>query len=373
MRLLRLRARGVRNLAPLDLSVDHRFVVFSGANGQGKTSALEAVWTLATLRPLRGHRLRDVIAWSADDAQVGGDVRAPDGVHQLRVDLGARRTAWLDGDEVRELPTYFHTIRAIACTPQDGAVVTEAPEERRAWLDRAAFTANPRHLDAVRHYQRCLAQKAALLREDRPDLALLDVLDEQLAGAGATLSARRDAALAELAPHLDVLHTRLAGVGRIEVVHRCSAPGATVAERAGALHTKLRQARAEELRRRTTLVGPQKDDVGLRLDGQAVRTFGSRGQVRTLVLAMKLAELVAAHTRGDRPIFLLDDLSSELDATRAARLVDLLGELDAQTLVTTTDPSHLRTLPRTDTLHVEVSDGHLRPVGGSVAPAPPTR
>src|SRR5690606_33021246 len=100
--------------------------------------------------------------------------------------------------------------------------------------------------------------------------------------------------------------------------------------RAARLAERLRGARAEEVRRGRALVGPQRDEVRLSLAGHATRTFGSRGQVRSLVLAMKLAELVAARARGDRPLFLLDDLSSELDRGRTERLVALLIDLEAQ-------------------------------------------
>jgi DNA replication and repair protein RecF len=100
------------------------------------------------------------------------------------------------------------------------------------------------------------------------------------------------------------------------------------------------------------------------LDGQPLRSFGSRGQVRTLVLALKLAELLAAHARGDRPLFLLDDLSSELDRARTGRLVGVLGELDAQVWVTTTDPDHLGQLPGGEVARVVLQGGRAV-LGGS--------
>lgn len=373
MRLVRLGVRDVRNLAPCVLDTDARFVVFHGPNAQGKTNALEAVWTLATLRPLRGHRLGDVVRWEAEDAEIRGRVEGVRGTRDLQLAFGGpRRRLTMDGVDERDLGHWFDAVRAIAFQPSDGAIVTEGPAARRRWLDRAAFTASPQHLVRVRDHRRALDQKAACLRASRPDRALLDVLDEQLARLGAELAEARAAMLDALRPHVRHLHDAIAG-GTAEVTlhHRTVAAGAQRSERADALREALLGARADELRRRRCLVGPQTDDVDLRLDGQPARHFGSRGQVRSLVLSLKLAELVAARARGQRPLFLLDDLSSELDRARTARLAEELVAREAQVFVTTTDPAHLGAVAGSDVRLVAVRDGILE---GSepVAPDPPT-
>lgn len=372
MRLIRLVAQRFRNLEPFDLATDAQFVVVHGPNAQGKTNLLEAVWTLATLRPIRGHKTRELIRWSDEEASVVGWVRGEDGRNQLRVDLGGvRRRASLDGQPVRDLPEYFACIRAIAFTPSDATIVTDAPVFRRAWLDRAAFTARPTHLARVRDYERTLAQKAALLRDGRLDTGVLDVLDDQLARAGAALVEARVTLLRELVPHVRAQHAALAGGGEVGVRYRTDADGDDVPARAARLREKLAAARADEVRRRRSLVGPHGDDVRLLLDGHPARQFGSRGQVRTLVLAMKLAELVAARARGDSPMFLLDDLSSELDRDRTRRLVQTLGELDVQVWISTTDPDHLGALPAADTLRILMRAGAPEPVRNDTIAAGP--
>lgn len=362
MRVTRLASRDLRNLAGDELDTDARFVVISGPNGQGKTNLIEAVWWLATLRPLRGHRSRDLIRWDADACAVSGSVAGRHGTQRLRVDLGARRSLAIDGESTSDLDAWFGVLRAIAFTPQDGAIVTDEPARRREWVDRAAFTAAPSHLGVVRSWQRVLAHKAALLRRDPVDIAVLDVLDDQLARASAEVALRRERLVDELRPHVDAMHRHLTGgVGALEVRVTTAHPGTDVAARTRAYRDDLRRHRADELRRRTCLVGPHRDDLQLLLDGQPLRTFGSRGQVRTMVLALKLAELLAAHDRGDRPVFLLDDLSSELDQRRTHRLVEVLDGLDAQVWVTTTEPTHLGVLPTPEVRRVEVADGRAVP------------
>ncbi len=361
MRLQRLAAERFRNLAPLDLSLDAPFVVLWGPNGQGKTNALEAVHLLATLKPLRGRRIRDLIQWGHRDGGVAATIHHDGIAMPYRVDLASTgRTAWLDGQRVIDLHEYFAGIRAITFTPQDERIVSGEPGKRRNWLDRAAFTASPAHLDRVRAVRRVLDQKGALLRSGSADPMTLDVLDEQLATLASELVHRRQSILDELIGPVQALYDHIAGEpSAIDLELMTVARGADMTGRRQAVLDKLAVTRGRELQRQTTLVGPQLDDLSVRLDGQAARTFASRGQVRSLVLALKLAELTAARSRGQHPLFLIDDVSSELDRGRTARLVELLTDLDAQVVATTTDPAHITSLPAEDTLYVHVEQGHL--------------
>lgn len=337
-------------------------MVLTGDNAQGKTNTLEAIYLLATLKPLRARRHRDLIRWGEDGCAVAGRVSHLGTTRRYRLDLAeGARTVSLDGERVSDLGQYFEGIRAIAFTPQDAAIVADEPRGRRSWIDRAAFTARPVHLQVARTYKRLLDQKSATLRSERRDRAVLDVLDEQLARAGAELADRRERMLRELEPHVQRVHRDIAGgSGGLSLRYRTEAAGSDVAFREAVLAERLLVARPEELRRQRTLVGPQLDDVTITLDGRSARTFGSQGQVRSVVLSLKLGELVAAKERGDAPLFLLDDVSSELDAHRTARLVGVLEELGVQVFATTTDPGQLTSLPREDTLQVRVRQGVLR-------------
>lgn len=361
MRLTRLISEGYRNLEPLDLSTDTGFVVFHGPNAQGKTNVLEAVHLLCTLKPLRGRKRTELIRWGGERASIVGWVDSEGITRKHRVDLSRdQRQVELDGKRVSDLAEYFSDIRCICFTPQDFRVVAEEPKWRRRWLDRAAFTAAPAHLAVVRNFRRALAQKGAALRQEGTQSALLDALDHQVATTGAALVTRRVAMLEQLDPHVRTVHSGLVGgTGSVRLRYRTQCTGTTEAERAAALLAKLAEVRPGELRRRTTLAGPQSDDVVVELDGRAARTWGSRGQVRSLVLSLKLAEMIAARERGEVPLFLIDDVSSELDRDRTRRLVEALADLGAQVWATTTDPDHMQGLPPEDTLKIGVDSGSL--------------
>lgn len=351
MRLTRLSATGFRNLEPFDVALGSQFVVWCGPNAHGKTNALEAVHWLTTLKPLRGTRTRDLIRWEGEQATVTGRVDADGGEREYRVDLGLTRKLLVDERPVADVAEYFAGLRCIAFQPSDAEIVSGEPARRRAWLDRAAFTAAPAHLGVARGYKRILEHKSALLRSREIDFVQLDTLDDQLAHVGEELARRRRAVLGELAPHAMEIHRSIAGgQATLELAYRGTAD----------LRERVTRARPEELRRRQALVGPQTDELVITLDGQPARTFASRGQTRSVVLALKLAEMVAARARGDLPLFLIDDVSSELDRERTERVVGLLAVLGAQVLATTTDPGHLSALPADATTWMTVDHGTVR-------------
>lgn len=361
MKLQRLVGRGFRNLRLFDLHFEKPFVVIAGPNGQGKTNLLEAIWYLANLKPLRGHRTRDLIGWDEEEATLSGWIASSSSPVHHRVDLQAKgRKIRRNGSEISDIREWFGLLRAIAFTPLDGTIVTEGPAFRRKWLDRAAFIANPAHLDYVRNYRRVVAQKAAILRQGNPDPYFLDTLDDQLVEHGTVLAHHRSQVLLGLLPHIQDLHGTLSkGKEEISLHYRSKALGDDHQPNPDAFRAALQQSRPNEIARRTTLVGPQRDEVVIKLNGKAARTFGSRGQVRTLVLAMKLAELLGAHHRGQTPLFLLDDLSSELDKARTQTLVEVLDQVGAQVFVTTTDVEYLRGFRQDQIQWLSVSEGQI--------------
>ncbi|MCB9744593.1 MAG: DNA replication/repair protein RecF [Alphaproteobacteria bacterium] len=370
MRLLELAARDFRNLEEVQVPTDAPFVVFHGENAQGKTNLLEAVYALATLKSFRARRNRELIRFGTQTAVVSGRVDDGESTRRFRFEVGDKgRSATVDGKAPEALGDYFRGIRAVLFTPEDISIVRGGPDERRRFMDRAAFTANPAFLELAREHRRLLSQKGALLREERPDRLQVSVFNEQLCLAGARLSAWRARIVGELIEPFKELHGRIAGEGSAALKYRSRLGEGDVEARAEAYRILLAEQLPEELRRGFNLDGPQRDDLGLQVGGRPARTYGSQGQVRSVVLALKLSELLAARARGDRPLFLLDDLSSELDRLRTGRLVALLSELSVQCLVTTTDPGAILARAGGDALLHRVSGGSIS--SGSESPRTP--
>ena len=359
-RLIRVVARDYRNLEVVELDLDAPFVVFTGDNAQGKTNLLEAVYNLTTLKSFRTRSVKDQVRWGADTAVLEGTVRRGEVLRHYRVELGPEgRVGTVDGKRPSALVDYFKDVRALVFAPESIETVRGGPDARRRFLDRAAFTLRPTFLEVAREHGRLLAQKARLLKEDLPDPVWLDALDTRLAPAGAALVARRLAVLDALQAPFAAHHQAIAGGGEATLDYRTQLVGADEVALGACYAGLLEDRRADALRRGSNLVGPQRDELIVRIDGRAARTFGSQGQVRSVVLALTLAVLDLPATV--RPLLLLDDLSSELDRPRTARLLERLRTSGVQVLMTTTDRDLGRQLPPEEVLHLGVRDGRIGP------------
>ncbi len=378
MRLNDLTVRDWRNAAAVELELGADLVVLHGANGAGKTNLLEAMAVLSTWKSFRTSSWEQVVRWGAGVASVAGLARSELGSAQLGVSVGRadtggfQRRARMDGEPVREAGPYFARLRAVTFTPDDVQIVRGSPDLRRRFLDRAAFNAWPAHLDHVRVFRRVLSQKAALLRSGRATRHELAAWDERLVLAGVAVVQGRLRLVEALTEPLQRVHEDLSGGIAVGARYRSAiVPRGDAEPEAGDLAARyqalLEGARDDELRRGINLVGPQRDDLvlGLGQEGdrlESARSFGSQGQVRTLALALKLAELSVAGAGGDPPLLLVDDLSSELDASRLARLVAHIEKLRSQVVVTTTDPGPILSCSQRGGQAVEIRAGTVASV-----------
>ncbi len=353
MRLTRLQTGGFRNLAPGVIDVDAPLVAFTGPNGQGKTNALEALGLLGALKSFRTARPGELLAWGEPLATVEGVGTSEGMTRTWRWSYGTGDTGEgarglrRDGRSV-DAVTWLQSLRAAWFVPTDVGLVRGEPALRRGLLDRAVLTVSPAYLGAARELRRVLEQKGALLRTGRADPVQVEILDEQLARVGATVTLARAALVERLAPALARAYTAFGGEEGASVRYvpwgARSGEGEPLGEHA-ALEARIRERLAQvaegERYQRRVLGGPQRDDLAFSLRGQPARAFASQGQARSLVLAWKLAEVEVAREDGEAPLFLLDDLGSELDPGRTARLVGLVRALGAQVFVTTTDARFL--------------------------------
>ena len=363
MRLVYLDVSNFRNLESVQLDTDSRFVVFWGANAQGKTNLLEAIYALATLKGFRSRLNQELVRWDAQTASVRGRIEDEGLVRKFEfsIDARGRRVGVVDGKRPRDLSSYFQGIRAVLFAPGDTRIIRGEPALRRQFMDRAVFTARPAFLNLARDYRRVLKQRRLLLRQSGIDPLHLNTFDEQLVSLGSAISLKRAEIISELSTHFRDLHASVSGGEKAQLRYRSQLGDGDLADRARRFRELLVSRRSEELRRGSNLVGPHRADLEIQIGGKPARTFGSQGQIRSSVLALKLSELLAARKRGSRLIFLLDDLSSELDAERTDRLLGLLSELDLQTFITTTDRDRLISLPEEALRFLHVKAGGIPP------------
>jgi DNA replication and repair protein RecF len=368
MKLLHVSIRDVRNLAEVELAPSPHATIAVGPNGQGKTNLLEAIYYLATLRPLRASRRQELVRFGMERASVAGRFVLQGAERSIRVEVTAvAREAFVDGKRTASLEEYFGGVSVVAFTPDDLRVVKGGPEGRRAFLDRAVFNRFPAYLKESRAYTRALKNRNWLLRE-RSSRDYEEAYEQTLAAAGARLYLRRRALVSELAPRAV---EAFASIGRIaSPAYFGYAPAHLPAEAAASdeasLSVALREAlaarRERDVKRGFTSVGPHADDLEVSLGERSARAYASQGQQRALVLAWKVAEIENLRTAlGYLPLLLLDDVSSELDSERNAYLMTLLARLGAQVFLTTTDAALVEAASAADSSWYEVHAGTLRP------------
>ncbi len=342
MLLTHLEAERLRNLKEVRLELSEGLTVILGENAQGKSSLLEAVYLLATGRSFRTRKLDEIVAWEGGPVQVTGQVLSRLGRERLAVTVGEGvRRLWAGGSE-QELESFLGRLDVIDLTGERMKVLRGGPEERRRFLDRGAVGLRPSYLRDLGRYRRILAQRNALLRRgyDSGGAAELEAWDERLADAACALHRERKAYAEGLSARLLEIGGQLfPGTRRLEARYRPSpsAAGLTHPEQYPAVFLESLQAtRSRDRMLAHTSVGPHRDDVTVELDGIDLRRFGSAGQVRAAMIALKLGKLsLLREGRGESPLFLMDDFDTDLDEVRASALADFLRRGGFQALVAT--------------------------------------
>ncbi len=306
------------------------------------------------LRSFRTQRLAELISFDGEAAYIGARVQRRGLDRKYEVTIKPRsRVVRLDGKAVRPIARYFGDFNVVLFAPEDLAVPRRSPGDRRRFIDRAVFNRDAAYLGNVRDYDKVVKSRNVVLRDmaagqqSRPaGTALLDVYDAQLAQLGANVIAARRAFVAEIQPLFRDAFSAItrSGLG-VDVhyqTHEALVGVTDLAQLRAALSAACQDSRSRDLARGATSVGPHRDDLAFQLEGRAAGSFASQGQLRALVLSWKTAEmqlLAAAH--GEPPLLLLDDVSSELDATRNEYLFDFLRHGTSQCFITTTHPRHV--------------------------------
>jgi len=341
MRLLQLAVANFRNISALRIEPGERFNLFHGLNGQGKTNLLEAIYLLGSPRSFRTSRISELIKHGERMSQVQGVVKSAGVKSKINIMLEAvGRRVDIDGKGVYKASELHGRLNAVVFSPDDTGMVKMGPEARRRYLDRAVYTGDIGYLHCWHDYQRILKQRNHLLKCS--DKTGLDTWTEKLAEAGGEVIERRLRFVAVLD---NKLRTHYATISDDSETSRVSyQPDGVHSTERKTIQGELlelfgRNERSDE-RYGTTTAGPHRDDLTFSLDDRPLKAFGSQGQQKSFVLALKMAEMDNLQDIfGESPLLLLDDMSSELDARRNHNLMEFLTARDIQVFVTTTERS----------------------------------
>jgi DNA replication and repair protein RecF len=382
MRITHLSLTNFRNYGRLELDLPPGPMLLHGNNAQGKTNLLEAIYYLATARSSHADQDYQLINWQAmqpeEPVVVGrltAQIETKDGQRQIEMRLireqqgnngSFRREALVNRRKVR-LMDLLGNLRVVLFLPQDVQIITGSPAKRRRYLDITLCQTDSVYCRTLSAYNKVLEQRNALLRqiaEQGRGRDVLPIYTEKLVHLGSHIFAKRAAFVAQLAQEAQRIHYESLTDGR-EVIRLNYLPRLTAnsfsrgdeetiqeaseladwlyeqteaAEIEGRFHKVLEEINKVELSSGTTRIGPHRDDWRFWVDGRDLSSYGSRGQQRTALLALKLAEINwMSEETGETPILLLDEVVAELDERRRGLLLETV-EKAAQSVITATDP-----------------------------------
>ncbi|HEX6304400.1 MAG TPA: DNA replication/repair protein RecF [Anaerolineales bacterium] len=376
MHLTHLSLTNFRNFARLDIEVPRGSALIVGANGQGKTSLLEAIYFLATFTSFHASTDRELVNFLAAReplavARIVADFNRESADHRLEVRIIQEANGFNDSSRVRKevlldgvknkIGEVVGRFNAVLFLPQMLSIIEGSPDERRRYLNLALAQVQPHYPDLLSHYGRALSQRNALLKqigEFGGDPGQLTYWDDQLVTSGAQLIRARIQAVQELEHIAARVHHELTRGGEVlrldyqpaydplpQPPGQYSLPLDAPVSRSGISLEEIRSGflkelmaqRGEEIARGVTTIGPHRDELRFLESGIDLGTYGSRGEVRTAMLALKLAEATWMKARtGQAPVLLLDEVLAELDTNRRSDLLSRLT-MSEQALLTTTD------------------------------------
>lgn len=318
MHLAQLKLRDFRNYGRMDAVFTPGFHLLLGDNAQGKTNILEAIYLLATFRSFRGVGSAQMIRHGQKGYFVGAAV-VSQGENEIKMYWSpAERSLSLNGQPVRRLSDYLGVLRTVVFCTEDLQLVKGPGRGRRRFLDLLLSQTVPGYLGLLQRYTRAVRSRNALLKQSLMDPQALEAFSREVVSTGQEIIKHRRELIPKFSPLARLAYRRISNAAEeLRLEYRPSVKGDFAVE--------LAQSRDRERTFRSTLIGPHRDELSLLLNDQLAGQFGSEGQKRTLVTALKMAQaeyLTGLH--GSPPILLIDDIMGELDVRRRAGLLPLL-------------------------------------------------
>lgn len=321
-----LELNNYRNYKDLNISFDKKTNLLYGDNAQGKTNILESIYVCATTKSHRGSKDKELINFNNDESHIRVKYVKNNLPYVIDMHLKKNHTKGIavNGVVIKKASELFGKINVVCFSPEDLNIIKEGPAERRKFVDMELCQLNSMYVSSLINYNKVLIQKNSVLKDaykTREINDILDIYDEQVKKYGKEVFELREKFINELNPIINNIHFNLSdGKESLKLVYeKC----------------EIKDNRSDEIRAKTTLSGPHRDDIAFFLNEVDLRKFGSQGQQRTAALSLKLAEIEMVKNKiNDYPILLLDDVLSELDTGRQNKL---LSEIDnIQTIITCT-------------------------------------
>lgn len=357
MKIKTIEIANFRNIESLNLDFEDVNIIY-GENAQGKTNLIEAIYLFTGAKSFRGVKDRDVIRFGCDLAKLNIAFENNNREQTAQLIIKNKREAELNGIKKTSVSVLSDEIKAVIFSPAHLSMIKDGPAERRRFIDSALFQIKAPYKSLLKEYNRCLDQRNMLLKDMSKHAELekmLYIWDRNLAHAGAKIINQRKKYIDALLPFAEEVYDGLSS-GREKI--SLSISGAfeynelQSEEIENELIALLEKNREKDKINRMTTAGVHRDDVLILINGKSARTYGSQGQQRSCVLALKLAEAaLLKKMTGNEPIALLDDVMSELDEYRQDYILNQMK--DRQCFITCCDANTILRLKKGKTFHIK--------------------
>lgn len=360
-----IRIINFRNYYNLNIKFHNKINVIIGKNAQGKTNLLESIYICATGRSFRTNRDRELINFNKNEAYIGANVNIGQSKKFIEIKMERDKTKRIRVNKL-ELKNYKELqsgLNVVAFSPEDLILVKGGPQERRNFLDMEISQIKPVYNFNINRYNKVLFQRNNLLKTSKISgniQSLLEIFDIQLAKIGTEIILERKRYIDELSELANITHNnitlynenlKLDYISNIEILDNKLEMEKNYLE-------KIKKNANKDIELASTQLGPHRDDIFITINNNELKTYGSQGQQRTVVLSIKLAEVeLIKKKRGVFPVLLLDDVFSELDIQRRKYLIKSFK--DMQTFITVTDAIDLKELENNDKIIFNIENGKL--------------
>lgn len=342
MKLENLKLKNFRNYQDVNINFSNGVNVFIGKNAQGKTNLLESIFFAAIGKSFKACKDKEVINWDRDNAVVEMTVKKSYRDVNILISISSthKKVVKINDLPIRRLGELIGQVNVVFFSPQELKLVRESPAERRKFMDIDISQNNKRYFYQLSRYDKILQNRNKLLKDCKSLGALketVDIWDRALASSAKIIAFERQKFIEQILPYSKAAHAFISGgTEDLRFCYNCGCGVALDDKFEENFLKTLNKNLEKDFKLGYTSVGVHRDDIDIYLNDVEVKNFGSQGQQRTVALAMKLAELEnMKNINGEYPILLLDDVFSELDADRQARLLKFVDR--AQTFITCTD------------------------------------
>ena len=361
MKINSIEIENFRNIESLSLDFDDVNIIY-GENAQGKTNLIEAIYLFTGAKSFRGVKDKELVKFGEEYSRLKIEFSNNSREQNAELLIQNRRSATLNGVKKKSATSLGDELKTVIFSPVHLSMVKDGPLERRRFIDNALCQLKSNYRNVLKEYNRALAQRNMLLKDISKNNSLYDMLyiwDKNLAVSGAKIIFQRMKYIEALLPYAkDVFDGLSSGKEEINLVMKGAFDydGLTLDEIQKKLMFALDNNRGNDILNRNTNIGPHRDDMEILINGKSARSFGSQGQQRSCVLALKLAEasLLREMTQ-DEPLALLDDVMSELDISRQDYILNHIK--DWQVFITCCDANTVLRLKQGKTFHI--SNGGL--------------